>query len=186
MQAILWTVAIWAEIPAAIIQNCWKKAAILPKWDQDSAMLDHDQLEPYDEAADLQELDRDIADLKLGPNGLSAEEYLNLPGEDEVEAPSTLTDEQIVSQILPSTSNDGEDDDSDDPPSRWTTHNEATVLIGQVGRYLAQGMHRFTQQDILMCERWQNMAVNDVVLHMLSRKQAKISTYMFAERIDDK
>lgn len=80
-QALQWVAAVWKAIKPQSVQNCWVKAGIVPpSWD---IAADHDQHEPLieDESAGLQQL---IDEFHMGSDALSATEFVDYPGEDQV------------------------------------------------------------------------------------------------------
>eukprot|EP00850_Spirogloea_muscicola_P004543 SM000019S05087 [mRNA] locus=s19:862149:862581:- [translate_table: standard] len=102
-----------------------------------------------------------IDSLKLGPDALTASEYINLPGENEVESP--LTDEDIIAEVMPPVTIDEEEISGELPPPR-ITHEEASDHLRCVSHYLAQELHFFGPQALLMCERWRNSATSNAIL----------------------
>ena len=92
-QAILWSVASMEQISDQTIRNCWRKTGILPPT-MAAEILNSDEREKARDAIAAAELSRMISGLNLGEDALSAEDFQELPGEQEVEA--DLTDEQLL------------------------------------------------------------------------------------------
>lgn len=82
-QAILWSVAAFGELSNQTISNCWRKTDILPPvWN--AQLVNADEREKTRVAEANAELSSLIANLRLGSDALSAEEFQNFPNEEQV------------------------------------------------------------------------------------------------------
>ena len=82
-QAILWSVAAYGELSNQTISNCWRKTGSLPPvWN--AWLVNADEREKSRVAEANAELSALIANLRLGPDALSAEEFQNFPNEEQV------------------------------------------------------------------------------------------------------
>lgn len=82
-QAILWSVAAMDQISAQTISNCWRHTGILPPT-MSAEIASSDERERQRDNAAAAELSHLIHSLNLGSDALTAEEYEQFPGEQEV------------------------------------------------------------------------------------------------------
>ena len=83
-QAILWCVAAMEQISAQTTSNCWRHTGILPPT-MSADIASNDERERHRDNAAASELSDLINDLNLGSDALTAEEYEQFPGEQEVQ-----------------------------------------------------------------------------------------------------
>ena len=83
-QAIPWSVAALDQMSAQTISNCWRHTGILAPT-MSAVFFSNDHRERHKDNAAAAELSELINNLNLGSGALSAEEYEQFPGEDEVQ-----------------------------------------------------------------------------------------------------
>eukprot|EP00731_Ephydatia_muelleri_P003096 Em0001g3096a len=112
--AIIWLLAAWGEITPSTIVNCWCKAGILPaEWCRrlrpDRAAM---AVAEATEGAQLTAITTAIQRLPVenGTTRMSATEWVNAPGEMEIEGAETIA--QIAARLM-GRDNEDRDDESD-------------------------------------------------------------------------
>jgi len=84
-QAFLWCYQVWEEMEAQIIWNCWRAVRILsPHWNANLAM--ENEREKVRMVKESEELAALIAQLKLGDAELPLQDFVDIAGEECIEA----------------------------------------------------------------------------------------------------
>ena len=174
-QAILWSVAALEHITDQTIRNCWRKTGILPPT-MSAEIVNSDKARDVSAAA---ELSRMISGLNLGDDALSADEFGELPSEQEVEA--DLTDDQLL-DLLDDSSGPAEPIEEDDESGDIEDHVPAPSLL--VARQQLKGLAtfmadnpQFTTKDEMSLQATIDKVARMVVARVNHQKQQSISTY---------
>eukprot|EP00850_Spirogloea_muscicola_P026263 SM006360S20092 [mRNA] locus=s6360:150:633:- [translate_table: standard] len=120
-----------------------------------------------------------IDSLQFGPDALTASEYIDLPGENQVESP--MTDEDIIAEVMPPVTIVEEEISADLPPPRMI-HAEASDHLRCFSHYLAQELHFFGPQALLTCEQWRSSVTNCA---LRKKKQTTIEDYVASNNMHD-
>ncbi|KAL5475714.1 hypothetical protein EMCRGX_G025561 [Ephydatia muelleri] len=154
-EAIIWLLAAWGEITLSTIVNCWCTAGILPaEW---CRLLRPDRaavaVEEATEGAQLTAITTAIQRLPVenGTTRMSATEWVNAPGEVEIEGAETIA--QIAARLL-GRDNEDRDDESDgqaDPnnaETRTVPLEEAKRSALSLAQFRLGALHQATANDV--------------------------------------
>ncbi|KAL5505629.1 hypothetical protein EMCRGX_G007093 [Ephydatia muelleri] len=165
-EAIIWLLAAWGEITPSTIVNCWCKAGILPaEWCHrlrpDRAAV---AVAEATEGAQLTAITTAIQRLPVenGTTRMSATEWVNAPGEMEIEGAETIA--QIAARLM-GRDNEDRDDESDgeaDPNNvepRTVPLEEAKRSALSLAQFVGDNIALFTEADyralLLLAEKVQ-------------------------------
>ena len=98
-QAILWSVLALEQISTQTISNCWRHTGILPPT-MSAEIANSDERERNRNNAVASELSALISNLNLGSDALTAQEYEQCPGEQEVQLHAVLTSRSFAQCTL--------------------------------------------------------------------------------------
>jgi len=126
----------WNNVTSTTIENCWKKADILPKYEDE---IDMEDCENRDILLELERL-KEQEEVQVLINKLNfdevftADEFIKC---DESEPTNEMiSDEEILNGILPNEKEKEEEENANLLPT--ITHNEAVELYNKIILYLEQ------------------------------------------------
>ena len=127
----------WDTVTQTTIQNCWLKADILPKNDDDEIDIDFDvEREVYNaHEKELDEIQELIDKLDI-ENPFTADEYIQY--DDSEITTDMISNEEILKVVLPNNDDNQEKEAEDLDPLPPITHNEAIDYYDKVILYLEQ------------------------------------------------
>jgi hypothetical protein len=126
----------WNNVTSTTIENCWKKADILPKYEDEINMEDYEDRDILLELERLKEQEEvQVLINKLDFDEVfTADEFIKY---DESEPTNEMvSDEEILNGILPNEKE--KDEDEDENPLPTISHNEAIESYNKIILYLEQ------------------------------------------------
>jgi len=161
----------WDSVTDITINNCWKKANIMPTYNEE----DNDENEILMELARIKELEEvQVLIDQLNPeNPFTAEEFVdydNSEGTTEM-----VSDEEILKAVLP---NDQEkEEEIEEIPLPTITHTEAVESYDKVLLYLQQKEENFDSKknDIKIIKKLKKEALKD---RFISARQVNLNDFV--------
>jgi hypothetical protein len=161
----------WDSITDTTINNCWKKADIMPTYNEE----DDDENEILMELARIKELEEvQVLIDQLNPeNPFTAEEFVdydNSEGTTEI-----VSNEEILKAVLP---NDQEkEEEIEEIPLPTITHTEAIESYDKVLLYLQQKEKNFDSKknDVKIIKKLKKEALKD---HFISARQVNLNDFV--------
>ncbi|CAB4417001.1 unnamed protein product [Rhizophagus irregularis] len=144
-KCIKYTVYAWNNITQNTIKNCWLKADILPKNEDNETDMDNEtdidiKAERQIRLTHIEELDeiQELIDKLDFENPFSADEYVQY--NDSEITTDMISNEEILKSVLPNNDNDNQEKEIEDldPLLPLITHNKAIGFYDKIILYLEQ------------------------------------------------
>jgi hypothetical protein len=166
----------WDTVTQTTIKNCWLKADILPKNNDDEIDMDFDvESEVYNaHEKELDEIQELIDKLDI-ENPFTAEEYIQY--DDSEITTDMISNEEILKVVLPNNDDNQEKEAEDSDPLPPITHNEAIDYYNKVILYLEQQEKNFgsKHEELKYVKKLKKEALKQ---HFFSARQTDLNSFI--------
>jgi|tagenome__1003787_1003787.scaffolds.fasta_scaffold20624770_2 hypothetical protein len=174
-KCIKYVVRAWDNVTQSTVKNCWLKADILPKDNEDEIDVDF-RAETQVLLTHIKELEevQDLIDKLDLENPLTADEFVQFDGSEITM--EMITNEEILKVILPN-NHEKELEESDFNPLPSITHNEAIEHYNKVIVYLEQQEDKFDmkKEELKFIKKLRKEALKQ---RFISAKQTNLDKFV--------